>query len=462
MRGRSGCSKREVVGTMSEGADEGGAPRAPAAERSGDAEEAPPLREPRRPAKAPEGGLRERKPSPSAREAGAAARRPAPAPAGAPAGAGASEKDRKDLMKMVVQQNKKQAAQTADTCAVVVGTAQCGKSTLLKGLLNKDEEPQATLALEYSYCSKTTQGRKDIAHIWEVGGGTAMQNLLDVALTESSVRTATVVIVADLSKPEEVFAGVSYWLSRLRARLQDIDKELKKKETTAKVMDQLRERSAKKFGERWMDQLKSRPAKEDGADKKESTAHPDQKLVMHTGVNVVIVATKWDSFAKKDPDLLKVMGRCLRFLAHSNGASLVYCGKGDKVLVDKFRAVLSHHLFRTPPIKSTETNHLKPLLVPAGTDTLRVRIPCCCGACCAAAHMPLQNPCAGVPRIRCTRMGMQLLSLPRARPPFPCPPPLRTRAHRSGVLMAGHRVTVGRQVNDGSGHEARRSVEAGL
>jgi hypothetical protein len=28
---------------------------------------------------------------------------------------------------------------------------------------------------------------------------------------------------------------------------------------------------------------------------------------MHTGVNVVIVATKWDSFAKKDPELKKVI-----------------------------------------------------------------------------------------------------------------------------------------------------------
>jgi uncharacterized membrane protein YheB (UPF0754 family) len=75
-----------------------------------------------------------------------------------------------------------------------------------------------------------------------------------------------VVIVADLSKPEEVFACVSYWLNRLRTRLQDIEKDLKKKETTAKVLDQLRERSAKKFGERWVEQLKARSTKEESAD----------------------------------------------------------------------------------------------------------------------------------------------------------------------------------------------------
>ena len=131
--------------------------------------------------------------------------------------------------------------------AIFVGTASCGKSTLLK-LLNKDA-PEATLALEYQFVRKTTDGRKDVAHLWEVGGGTVMQNLLDVPLTEASVKTATVVIVADLSKPEEVFAGVSYWLKRLRERLQVIDKKLKEKEVTAKIMDQLKERAAKRFSE---------------------------------------------------------------------------------------------------------------------------------------------------------------------------------------------------------------------
>ena len=45
--------------------------------------------------------------------------------------------------------------------------------------------------------------------------------------------------------------------------------------------------------------------------------------------------------------------------------------------MDKFRAMLSHYLFRGPPTKTKETNSLKPLLVPAGTDTVKVYI-CVC------------------------------------------------------------------------------------
>lgn len=353
-----------------DGVDEGAPARA--AERRGDNEEAESAPEVRKP----------EKPSPTA----GAVRRPAP-PGGAagggkaadaPTGAGAKEKEPKDLMKMIVQQNKKQAAANADTSAIVVGTASCGKSTLLKGLLNKDEEPKATLALEYSFVrpKATESGRKDVAHIWEIGGGTAMQNLLDVPLTESTVKTATVVIVADLSKPEEVFVGVSYWLERLRARLQDIDKVLKSKEATAKVMDQLKERSAKRFD--LLRQQKGDQAEggDKPAEKQSQERHPDYKFIKHTGVNVAIVATKWDMFEKKDSELKKIMGRCLRFLAHSNGASLIYCGKGEKVLVDKFRLLLNHFLFKGPPLKSREvsTNHLRPLLVPAGADTFKVRL----------------------------------------------------------------------------------------
>jgi len=326
-------------------------------------------REARKPAKAPDAGVvKERKPSPS----GVGVVRRAAPPPGAPGGGrpeapllpGGAGKE-KDLMKMVVQQNKKQAAANADMCAIMVGTASCGKSTLLKGLKNNDEEPKPTLALEYSFLRKinAADGRKDVAHLWEIGGGTAMQNMLDVPLTESSVKTATVVIVADLSQPDELFVGVSYWLERLRLRMQDIDKVFKSKEATARLMDQLKERSAKRFGEKHPDNLK---------DGKEGTW--GRGMIKHTGVNVIIVATKWDLFAKKDPELKKVMGRCLRFLAHMNGASLLYCGQGEKMLVDKFRAILSHYLFKAPAVKTKETNHLKPLVVPAGSDSLEVTL----------------------------------------------------------------------------------------
>ena len=254
--------------------------------------------------KAPEAPLKERNPSPSVR----------PAPPGIDGGVKPADAKEKDIMKLLVQQNKKQTASNADSCAIVVGTASCGKSTILRSLLHpsnasqgdKEQEPKPTLALEYSYLrsepSKSTESRKDGgrtgepgawgavqgAHIWEVGGGTAMQNLLDVPLTDQSVKNATLVIVADLSKPKEVWAGVTYWLERLRTRLQDIDKVLKSKEATAKMMEQLKDRGAKRFGEKHPDNVKDGDPTTCG-----------RGMIKHTGIHVVIVATKYDVFVKR-------------------------------------------------------------------------------------------------------------------------------------------------------------------
>mmetsp|Transcript_23488 Transcript_23488/g.36745 ORF Transcript_23488/g.36745 Transcript_23488/m.36745 type:complete len:348 (-) Transcript_23488:169-1212(-) len=223
-------------------------------------------------------------------------------------------------------------------------------------MMEREEEPRPTLALEYCYARRTGKtGGKEVAHLWEIGGGTATCNLLDVALNESAVKTAVVVIAADLSKPEEVFPMVSFWLDKLRARLHEIEKNLKAKPASAKVMDQLRERAAKRFGEKHPDNAR------DGVIGKGS--------VRHTGVTVVIVATKFDQFSQKDPELKRVMARSLRFLAHSNGASLLYTSKDDKQLVAGFRNVLTQWLFKGQPVKTKVTDHLKGLLVPAGADS---------------------------------------------------------------------------------------------
>ena len=49
-------------------------------------------------------------------------------------------------------------------------------------------------------------------------------------------------------------------------------------------------------------------------------------MIHHSGVTVVIVATKYDSFKSADAELKKVMSRALRYLAHTHAAGLFYLG----------------------------------------------------------------------------------------------------------------------------------------
>ncbi len=91
--------------------------------------------------------------------------------------------------------------------------------------------------------------------MWEIGGGSALAKLLDVPLTESTVKNVVIAIVVDLGKPVETLATIVFWLERIRVRLSEVEKSLKAKKTSEKVMDQLKERSAKRFGEKHPDNV---------------------------------------------------------------------------------------------------------------------------------------------------------------------------------------------------------------
>jgi hypothetical protein len=51
-----------------------------------------------------------------------------------------------------------------------------------------------------------------------------------------------------------------------------------------------------------------------------------QTTHVHSGISVVMAATKWDVFRGRDAEEQRVLGLALRSLAHANGAHLAYLG----------------------------------------------------------------------------------------------------------------------------------------
>lgn len=68
-----------------------------------------------------------------------------------------------------------------------------------------------------------------MCHLWEIGGGSALSSLLEVPLTEATVKNVLVCIVVDMSKPAEIFPTIRFWMDQIRARLYAIETNLKKK-----------------------------------------------------------------------------------------------------------------------------------------------------------------------------------------------------------------------------------------
>mmetsp|Transcript_35465 Transcript_35465/g.89428 ORF Transcript_35465/g.89428 Transcript_35465/m.89428 type:complete len:410 (+) Transcript_35465:79-1308(+) len=262
-----------------------------------------------------------------------------------------------------------------DAFLYFVGGKQSGKSTLLNRFLYPDraDVPKPTDGLEYTYARKSSAynpEKKDVAHIWELSGGEELADEVlkseHLFLGQKQVTTAVVVIAVDLSQPAEVLDTLLFWLEKVRLKLQTSYTKLEQR--GSKLPEQLRIRARKLFG----------------------SNHEDKDTIDHTGIAIVIAATKYDTFQNVDAELRKVMARALRYVAHVNGASLCYLGglgksrppdysakdiNQDKALLANFRAMLNHLVFigmdKKMALKTApETDHMNALMIPMGVDKL--------------------------------------------------------------------------------------------
>ena len=66
----------------------------------------------------------------------------------------------------------------------------------------KEETPTPTVALEYTFGRKSRplSSLKDVAHIWELAGGSTLSKLLEIPLSESNIHSCAFVLALDLSQ----------------------------------------------------------------------------------------------------------------------------------------------------------------------------------------------------------------------------------------------------------------------
>lgn len=269
-------------------------------------------------------------------------------------------------------QDGPQAASRPDAFLFIVGERGSGKTLLLNAFLHPGAEgkaaaPKPTEGLDYTFARKSSSmanvERKDVANIWEVSGTEEFQREVSQAeslfITPRQVATATVLIVLDLSKPYEVLDSLLGWLRRVRYRLEEVYDKFTRR--GSKIPLQLKARAKKAFG---------------------GSKREDEGKIDHTGISIVIAANKYDAFSDEDAELRKIMARTLRYVAHTNGATLVYTSnKGDRAkdsrnTLSNLRHVLNHYLFtgadrKLPSKGAVQSDHLQSLFMPGGTDHLR-------------------------------------------------------------------------------------------
>ncbi|CAJ0920752.1 unnamed protein product [Ranitomeya imitator] len=212
-----------------------------------------------------------------------------------------------------------------------------GKTSIILRCIDRDEAPKPTLALEYTFA-------KEHCPFWELGGGTSLLDLIQIPITSENVRTFSIVLVLDLSKPNDLWPTMDSLLQVTRKHVDKIVADIGK--SNPKVAKEITQNIWRTI----------------------PNNHPDRELIDPFPLPLLIIGSKYDIFQDFESEKRKIISKTLRFLSHYLGASLLFTGKAE-----------SHKSVFTVICKSfgiwtrqevTSVDHNKPLIIPAGSDSL--------------------------------------------------------------------------------------------
>ncbi|KAM4590837.1 cytoplasmic dynein 2 light intermediate chain 1 isoform 2-T2 [Odontesthes bonariensis] len=233
----------------------------------------------------------------------------------------------------------------------LMGSKAGGKTSILLRCLDRDEPPKPTLALEYTF-GRRARGHntpKDIAHLWELGGGTSLSDLVQIAITPVSIRSLSVILILDLSKPNALWGTIEKLLQTAHAHLDKVTSQ-------AQQAEKPRHRS-------------KHQTPVHSAARVLPKDYPDRELISPFPVPLLIIGSKYDLFQEFDSDKKKVVGKTLRFIAHYYAASLIFTSIKSESLMSKTKSFFSHLAFDLDKGKHVSCDPNKPLIIPAGSDS---------------------------------------------------------------------------------------------
>ncbi|KAM6956218.1 cytoplasmic dynein 2 light intermediate chain 1 [Aplochiton taeniatus] len=237
----------------------------------------------------------------------------------------------------------------SERTVLFIGNKAGGKTSMLLRCIDRDEPPKPTLALEYTF-GRRARGHntpKDIAHLWELGGGTSLSDLVQIPITPVNVRSLSIILVVDLSKPSCLWSTVECLLQATGAQVE-------------KVCSQPQKPGEPKASSKAHVKTALRVLPKD---------HPDRELISPFPVPLLIIGSKYDIFQEFESEKRKVISKTLRFIAHYYAASLIFTSSKSENLMTKTKTFFSHLAFGVERGKSVTCDAGKPLFIPVGMDS---------------------------------------------------------------------------------------------
>jgi len=244
----------------------------------------------------------------------------------------------------------------------LAGSSGGGKSTLISSIFDKNSSNVSShsLLLDYTYRhnnrTKGLNSLKDTLHIWELASGVMFKDFLKIPINEHNINNAVALIILDLSKPENIINEYLELIEIVHTQVDTLLKSLEKR--GSRRPKALTLYSWKKYG----------------------NSHPDKEFIHPTVIPSIIVGSKYDKFKTMESESKKLVCKILRYLGHVNGSSVIFYNQNDESMAQKCKQILFHYIYRSAAPKNM-TDHNKPILVMAGTDSLKdIGLPPSCNA----------------------------------------------------------------------------------
>lgn len=231
----------------------------------------------------------------------------------------------------------------------VLGDSGCGKSTLIQSFLkpNSSKSPKPTFALDYNFARRknvANDGKsKSLCHVWELGGDIHESKLLDVPLNPDELVDTAVLIVLDLSKPQNCTASLNKWLSIMRSRIDMIMRGFVANNEQFEAMNGI---LSSKFNE-----------------------HEDKSRILLFPLPVYVICNKLDVLRTQPVSDRRSLLQALRFITHSHGGTILATSNTESAQRDQFRSLMNSIAFQVNSKSMCEVSEGKSLYVSAGKDT---------------------------------------------------------------------------------------------
>uniref|UniRef100_A0AC35TKK7 Cytoplasmic dynein 2 light intermediate chain 1 n=1 Tax=Rhabditophanes sp. KR3021 TaxID=114890 RepID=A0AC35TKK7_9BILA len=228
---------------------------------------------------------------------------------------------------------------------IIVGSPNCGKTTLINRFLDKKDIVNPTTVLEYSFGYRNRDTKKDVVHIWELSGNASLGSLVKVPFGMHSLQNNIgLFIVLDLTQPNQIWkmfeSFINNGIEQIQSLLHKNKRGLKEKLTTT---------AWQRIG---------------GKEKAENS------LVNPFPVPLFIFGAKYDQFQNEDTERRRNIIKGLRILNFLFGGCLIFTSINMENLVTRAKSMMSYVAFNNNYPKGLITDIEKPLFIPFGTDSL--------------------------------------------------------------------------------------------